>query len=249
MARRISAPPEDFSSIAEQLRAAGDRVAIVTQSSKKNYAEALSRALATKIANLLRPNFEGIVPDVLGQQQESPARSSRGVKKLDVNYSKPELGLGLGVSIKTINFPDPKSKRYTKNFTRVDNELRAEAADYHERQPWAVLIALVFLPVDSVEDGGSKTPSSFGSAAQYFKNRAGRRNPRDPELLFEAVFIGLYDPTKANFGKTVFFDVEQNPPKRGLPKSTIDFAELRDAITEIYDLRNNPTKSWAEEGD
>lgn len=249
MARKLVAAREDDSSIADPLRAAGDRAKAQTQSAKKNYAEALSRALATKVAALLRPNFDGIVPDAKGGQQESPARSSRGVKKLDVNYSKPELGLGLGVSIKTINFPDPKTNRYTKNYTRVDNELRAEAVDYHERQPWAVLVALVFLPMDSVEDGVSSSASSFGAAAQYFKKRSGRHQPKNSESLFEAVYIGLYDTNEASFGNVVFFDVQKNPPKRGMPKKTLDFAGLRDAITTIYDHRNNPKEVWAAESD
>jgi hypothetical protein len=96
---------------------------------KKNFAEALSRALALRIANALRPRFQGILPDAQERGQESRARSAKGFKKLDVNYSTLELGLALGVSIKTINFKDPRTNRYTKNYTRVDAELRAEASD------------------------------------------------------------------------------------------------------------------------
>lgn len=249
MARKSTPAPEDFSSIADQLRAAGVRANALLRENKKNYAESLSRALATRIAGLLRPNFDGIIPDKDGRQQESPARSSRGVKKLDVNYSKPELGLGLGVSIKTINFPDAKTKRFTKNYTRIDNELRAEAADYHERQPWAVLVAVIFLPMPAVGDGGKKGISSFGSASQFFKLRSGRREPKDPELLFEAIYIGLYDIAEASFGKVAFFDVQQPPPKRGMPRSTMDLAGLRDAIIATYDHRNNPPAVWAQEID
>jgi hypothetical protein len=101
------------------------------RASKKNYAERLSRAIATLVANGLRPKFAGITPGPHGEGQESRARTAKGVKKLDVNYSTAELGLGLGVSIKTINFKDPRTGRYTKNYTRADNELRAEAQDYH----------------------------------------------------------------------------------------------------------------------
>src|SRR5262245_27500507 len=82
----------------------------------------------------------------MGRAQNRGARTAKGFKKLDVNYSTPELGLALGVSIKTINYRDPETKRYTKNYSRVDNELRAEAMDYHQRQPFAVLVGLLFLP-------------------------------------------------------------------------------------------------------
>ena len=47
---------------------------------KKNYAERLSRNLATCFANGLRLNFPGILPDEQGFQQESVARAARGPK-------------------------------------------------------------------------------------------------------------------------------------------------------------------------
>ena len=55
------------------------------------------------------------------------------------------------MSIKTINFRDATTKRYTKNYTRADGELRAEASDYHERQPYAVMVAVIFLPIDACD--------------------------------------------------------------------------------------------------
>jgi hypothetical protein len=236
------------SSILDELNAAGSRD-LVKREDKKNYAEMLSRALATKVANGLRPSFPGILPDQMGARQESRARTSKGVKKLDVNYSTPELGLGLGVSIKTINFPDPGTARYTKNYTRVDNELRAEAHDYHERQPYAVMVALIFLPVDSCEDGRKGHPSSFGNAAQHFQTRSGRAKPTDPEGLFEGIFIGLYEPSGEGIGDIVFFDVTGKPPMQGKPTRSLTFDEVIVAITAIYDRRNNPPKEWAEETD
>ena len=235
------------SSILPQLEAAGDRSRAKDQKDKKNYAEALSRALATRIANLLRADFPGILPDEFGRRQESRARTSKGFKKLDVNYSTPELGLGLGVSIKTLNFRDPKTKRYTKNYTRIDNELRAEAHDYHERQPYAVLVALVFLPADACDDGMKQNPSSFGNAVYLFRGRTGRQRPTDSPGLFEAVFIGLYEPDGDLRGQVAFFDVMTNPPKQGRPKQgLIGFDQLVRAITSVYDRRNGSKKDWAE---
>jgi hypothetical protein len=75
------------------------------------------------------------------------------MKKLDVNYSTPQLGLALGVSLESINCRDASTERYTKNYSRNDNELRAEATDYHQRQPYAVLAGVLFLPFDSCDDG------------------------------------------------------------------------------------------------
>jgi len=232
-------------SIRAELEIAGDRAAMITTTSKKNYAEALSRALATRFANALRPQFPGVLPDEHGRGQESKARTAKGVKKLDVNYSTAELGLGLGLSIKTINFRDSASNRYTKNYTRADSELRAEASDYHVRQPYAVMVAVVFVPLDACDDA-KRDPSSFGQAVRIFRFRGGRDEPTDDPNLFEAVFVGLYDTDPQHFGEVIFFDVKNAPPRSGRPGDAMGFHELVDEIRRTYDRRNSPVFEWAD---
>lgn len=231
--------------ISKELRKAGDRSLMVAQKDKKNYAEALSRELAQTFADKLRSRFRGILPNEDGKGQESRARTSKGFKKLDVNYSTLELGLGLGVSIKTINFPDGASRRYTKNYTRVDGELRAEASDYHERQPYSVLAALIFLPADAAFDAPSKI-SSFGASVQVFRPRAGRAGPKDSPMLFERVFVALYDTDASTFGEVGFFDVMEPPPRSGKPRVMLTLDQVCDAITDTYDARNSPEFVWAD---
>lgn len=247
---RFSTDPESLlqDRIDQELRCAGDRdlVSASSATDKKNYAETLSRALSQRFADALRKTFEGILPDREGLGQESRARTGKGLKKLDVNYSTVELGLGLGVSIKTINFRDPRTKRYTKNYTRVDNELRAEAADYHERQPYAVLCAIVFLPLDACDDGGRVAPSSFGQAIQIFRPRGGREKPVDDPTLFERILIGLYDAEAGNFGRVGFFDVKEAPPRIGRPRTLKSFSEAIDSIVDAYDNRNKIKFEWAD---
>lgn len=236
------------SNIAHELSQAGDRTSVRTQAEKKNYAERLSRLLAQRIADALRSKYEGILPDEKGQKQESRARTAKGFKKLDVNYSTPELGLALGISVKTINFTDPRSGRYTKNFTRVDNELRAEAADYHERQPYAVMVGLLFLPDDACMDGKGNSASSFGQAVKILRYRIGRDEPDDDPTLFERIFIGLYSTASSNFGDVSFFDTLDAPPKRGRPKNLITFQQVLDSVNGLYERRNRSTFVWADEG-
>src|SRR5262249_54984055 len=114
--------------IKHALDAAGERPPITARASaKKNYAERFSRAVAQCVANRLRDAFPGTKPDEEGRGQESLARTAKGFKKLDVNYSTPELGLALGVSVKSINYRDwsearQREGRYTKNYSRNDNE-------------------------------------------------------------------------------------------------------------------------------
>ena len=196
-------------------------------------------------ADSLRYYFKGILPDEHGKGQESLARSSKKPKKLDVNYSNPQIGLGLGVSIKTINFRDLRSKRYTKNFTRVDNEWRAEASDYHERQPYAVLVGVLFLPLDSTNDK-IKSHSSFAQAVNIFRHRTARSGPRDQAELFEKIYIGLYEPTEPARGEVAFFDVEGLPPREGVPNTTIEFEDVIRQICLLYDDRNKVSMRWEE---
>jgi hypothetical protein len=234
-----------MSTIAEELRAAGDRAPVRTRGEKKNYAERLSRLLAQRLADALRPDYPGILPDEHGDRHESRARTAKGFKKLDVNYSTPQLGLALGISVKTINFPDRGTGRYTKNFTRVDNELRAEAADYHQRQPYAVMVGLIFLPADACSDGVAA--SSFGQAVKVLRYRVGREEPDDDPTLFEKIYIGLYSLEPNTFGHVRFFDVQRAPPRRGTPADTITFQQLLDEVNRCYELRNRSTFVWADQ--
>ena len=224
---------DEIEKVSEESRRFMDR----GRAAKKNYAERLSKALAQKVADALRPRFKGILPDEQGARHESRARTAKGVKKLDVNYSTPELGLGLGISIKTINFPDPGTGRYTKNYTRVDNELRAEAADYHGRQPYAVLAALIFLPGDATKDGKTG-PSSFKQAWNIFRYRAGRNSTSDDATLFESVYLGLYETEPDEMGNIAFINFSEVPPDRGRPNGTLNFSEVLEEIAATFNRRN-----------
>lgn len=216
---------------------------------KKNYAQRVSEASALLIANALRPYFGGILPNEDGSGQASGARTGKGVKKLDVNYSTPELGLGLGVSVKTLNFRDPKTQRYTKNTTRNDNELRAEAMDYHERQPYSVLVGVLFTPLDSCHDGNpdklKQSRSSFAHFVNVLRHRAGRTGPNDSAQRLEALYIGLYGHAGEQRSEVRFFNVLDTPPQFGVPSTgLLDFGRFIEAIVATYDARNVVKPAW-----
>lgn len=65
-------------------------------------------------------------------------------------------------------------------------------------------------------------------------------------MLFERVFIGLYDTGADHFGEARFFDVMSSPPKHGRPEVALSFDELISAIVSTYDARNRPTFVWAD---
>jgi hypothetical protein len=245
--------PPVVSSMLEALDWAGARPDGSTDAGKRPYATRLSAACASLLANRLRPDFPGVLPDARGRGQESRARSAKGFKKLDVNYSTVELGLALGVSIKTLNFRDPETQRYTKNYTRIDNELRAEAMDYHQRQPYAVLVGVLFLPADACDDAsaGSKDESgvsSFGAALRFFRNRVPRPDVDDAPDLFERFFVAGYEHEGPRRGDVFFFDVmRKGAPRNRRPRAgeILDLDGLVAAIRATYDERNNPPFEWA----
>ncbi len=235
------------SSISWSLDRAGARPGKQAQQTEKiQYAKGLSDALALQFGQSLASHLPGIKPSE-EKELESAAASARGTKKLDVNYSTPEHGLGLGISIKTISHRDLKRGRYTHNMKRVDEEFLAEAMDYHVRQPYAVLAGVFFLPLDGCDDGKQK--SSFGSWVEKLYGRAGRPNPNENPERFERIFVGLFEPSGPSRGDVRFFDVTVPPPKAGRPPrerlSTWD--QLVKELLQVYRERNGLTFRWADE--
>lgn len=253
----------DLNSISEELRFAGDRgeiirtVALLEQTIraldipteylksieigraiKKNFAQRLSTALAQKIADAYRPRLKSILPDAEGRRHESKTMGAGGLKKLDVNYSTPEIGLGLGLSVKTINFRDAKTKRFTKNVKRVDGELRAEAEDVHRRQPFSVVAALVFIPREATVDGaGGK--SSVWHLWDVLHRRCGRTDTKNDHSRLELGFVGVYDCSGADAGAVSFLDSSVAPPAKGWPDSdTLSFTEVLRAVERAFFERN-----------
>lgn len=200
---------------------------------KKNFAQRFSTAIAQKVADALRPRFPEVFPNAKGEGHESRSASATGLKKLDVNYSTSRSGLELAVSIKTINFKDEETRRYTKNTKRVDGELRAEAQDCHTRQPYAVLAGFVFLPWDASGDGKAGV-SSLKHNADVFHRRCGRRTTSNEHSLFETLFLGLYKDD----GYTRFFRAADEFPQNGLPRSSLTFSETLAEVRELHARRN-----------
>lgn len=212
-----------------------------SRESKKNFAERFSRSLAQQLAADLRLSLG---KEVRTARDVGRAPGQRGATGLDVVYGDAVSGLGLGVSIKTVTFADAATGRFTKNYTRIDHELRSEAIDHHERQPYAVLVAVLFLPIDSVDDGN---PSSFGRAIERFRRRIGRRDPRGDLGRLEGMYVGLYDVAE-EFPRVGFFDAMDSPPKRGTP-SLRTWEDMLARVVALHAERNGATFRWLEDGE
>jgi hypothetical protein len=236
-------PAKSIETFGDVLSSAGSRPRVEDGADKTPYATRFAAGFARLIANELRQSFPGIKPDADGRGTESPAQALRGLKRLDVNFSAPTSGLGLGVSLKSVHVRDKKpTPRFHHNMKRNDEELRAEASGYHQRQPYSVLVAVIALPFEACDDADDR-PSSFGTWVEYMFQLVRRGDVNSHFDCFEAVFIALYDPIAAEVG---FFDVTVPPPRRGRPKNLLTLAELAAYIHRLYTQRNSLDFRWAE---
>lgn len=215
------------------------------QSDKKNYAQTLSNELATMMADCLRDHYgrARITPRQDGSGQEFTIGAKIDSKKTDVGVWDDAAGLILGVSIKTYSFRDfhgPNGRtpahlgRYQRNVKRNDMELRDEADILHRRQPFAVLFALFFLPLDSAWDGVNGH-SSFAHVVFTLRKRTGRSAADASRTdLFEKVYVGLF----TRDGEVSFFDVGNAPPRNQPPRDTITLSELVEIMRTSVIVRN-----------
>ena len=241
---------------------------------KKNYAQRLSNHLAQAVADAMRAKFPAVTPTATGAGQEAAVPVEGGQKRLDVKVTDPALGLIVSVSIKTYSFQDYERKkdrlgRWTKNVVRNDHELRGEAMVLHQRQPYSVLVAVLFAPYETCDDGNpasksDRAKSSFAHTATTLAKRAGRGKrsvigagagayveigAEDPRTeLFERLFVGLYEQSGPGRGAVRFFDVEQPPPRNGRPTDdqTLSFDELVAVIDDEVARRNQTAPTWAD---
>jgi hypothetical protein len=235
------------------LEAAGPRpTALGSQHEKNQYAVRFADAMAALLAQDLAPMMRGITASA-----KRTASSVRGAKQLDVNFSTPASGLAVGISLKSVHIRESSgARRYTHNLKRNEEELRIEASGYHKRQPYAVMVGVLFLPFDSCEDGKKSNPSSFGSWVRHLRPYAGRGGPRDDEDRFETIYIGLYEPDGSDLR---FFDVEVDPPKNerpqcdgellgsnGKPRRLLSYQEFLSAVQHAYLQRNAAEFRWAD---
>jgi hypothetical protein len=205
-----------------------------------SFAISFAKHMSAAIADGLREHFPTV------KSGENPSRAVAGIKRVDVNYSTPEAGLGLAISLKSVHFGERNegTAGFTHNMKRNDEELRVEATGHHIRQPYAVLVALLFLPFESCED--LAPTSSFASWVQYLWPLKGRTEPEDPPDRFELVFVALY----ARGGSALGFyrlggDVKC--PRHGRPDTLLTFQQFLQIIRSTYDKRNG--KDFAFEGE
>ena len=242
--------------IAKVLTAAEPRPGVGDEQGVKiKYAVRFADAMATEIATDLRPRFRDISATTKRQ-----AGSARGKKQLDVNFSTPSSGLALGISLKSVHLRDVGSgHKYGHNKKRNTEELLVEVTGYHRRQPYAVMVGVLFLPFDSCTDGRKGNPSSFGSWVRHLRPYVGRVEPEDDIGLFEKIYVALYE---VDGSELRFFDVDSDPPKNTKPRTdgplfredpddwrpirSMSYDEFLQAVYNEYLKRNPVNFRWAD---
>ena len=105
---------------------------------KKAYSEAVSHSVAQAVAAELRDRgLVGARPTPPGEFDKSGAERRMaggiGAKKVDVTWATEESGLLLGISIKSINFRDTRTKNFQKNLTNRRGDMLFEGVTLHRR--------------------------------------------------------------------------------------------------------------------
>jgi hypothetical protein len=200
------------------------------QNASRHYSETLSKGAALWLRGLLLEREE--LHKVLLPEAKVP--TCFGKKSLDVGCLDTNDYLALDISIKTFSFLDPRTRRYDKNYTGRFYELLGEGLDLRLSYPEATLVALVFLPLDSCDDGTTKAPSSFGKAVKQYSKIASKGTADDHALSFEHVFVGLYGDEGVSF-----FDARTPPPFHGVPPapSLMSTERMLECVLETVSAR------------
>lgn len=160
---------------------------------KKAYSEALSHRLAAAFGEELRerglkearPTEPGIL-DKSGAERRMAG--GIGAKKVDVTWATEESGLLLGISIKTINFRDSRTKNFQKNLINRRGDMLTEGVTLHRRFPYSVLVGFFFFDKDAENDATKKRPSTFRNAHSRLKLFSGRTDPAGRDEQFEKMY-------------------------------------------------------------
>lgn len=169
-----------------------------TREAKRAYSEAMSARVAVTMADELRergmkearPSGPG---DVGTSGAERQLAGSVGAKKVDVTWTTEDSGLPLGISVKTINFRDGRSKNFHKNLTNRRGDMVGEALTLHRWFPYAVVAGFLFLDKDAKNDQTTQRKSTFDNAFPRLRIFTGRQDPAGRDEQFERLYLLLVD--------------------------------------------------------
>lgn len=226
------------------LRSAGDKPAdTATAPVKKAYSEKISNVVALAIAEELRSRgLKGARPAPPGELDTSGAERRMaggiGAKKVDVTWATEEAGLILGISIKTINFRDKKTKNFQKNLTNRRGDMLFEAVTLHRRFPYAVLGGFFFLDQGASTDGTDRRRSTFLNAHTRLRLFTGRDDPGGRDEQYERLYIVLLDASSGHANFTAYLV--------GEPERPVPISDALDELLQVTAIRNPDFYDYAD---
>jgi hypothetical protein len=211
------------------------------QAAKKRYSERVSEAVALVFAQELRERgMRGTRPLRAGAEAGSGAERRMaggiGAKKVDVTWATEESGLLLGISVKSINFRDPRTGNFQKNLTNRRGDMLMEAVTLHRRFPYAVLAGFFFLDAgaetDATQnrDGSARRRSTFLNAHARMKLFTGRDDPAGRDEQYERMYVLLLDSRDGQ--------VTVRATEVGQPEATLPLAHMFDTLVTLVAERN-----------
>jgi hypothetical protein len=218
------------------LQSAGDKPSDTAKApEKKAYSEKISNVVANAIGDELRQRgLAGARPAPPGEFDATGAERRMaggiGAKKVDVTWATEESGLLLGISIKTINFRDNKTKNFQKNLTNRRGDMLFEAVTLHRRFPYAVLGGLFFLDRGAAGDQTERRSSTFVNAHNRFRLFTGRADPGGRDEQYESLFIILLDASTTHANCEAFYV--------GEPEKAVPMTDVLDQLLLTVALRN-----------
>ncbi len=206
------------------------------QASKKRYSELLSQKVALAFAKELRDrgmeNARPAEPGELGGSgAERRLAGGIGAKRVDVTWATEEAGLLLGISVKSINFRDERTRNFQKNLTNRRGDLLFEAVTLHRRFPYAVLAGFMCLDKGAAEDGTDRRRSTFENAHPRLKPFTARDDPAGRDEQFERLYLLLLDATPPFKGSLRVYHV-------GDTETVHDLESVFDDLVQLVAERN-----------
>lgn len=162
-----------------------------------------------------------------------------GAKKVDVTWATEESGLLLGLSIKSINFADRRTRNFQKNLTNRRGDMLFESVTLHRRFPYAVLGGFFLFDEGAESDGTSSRQSTFLNAHDRLRLFTGRDDPAGRDEQYERLYIGLIRSSRNTADLDLFL--------AGQPNEKVSAQQALDELVELVSERD-PDFYRAEKG-
>ncbi len=182
----------------EAIRRAGRRPGLEAgRAERDQHSGLVSKEVTVAIASELRSRgLKGVATRFDSKKRPDALVIAGGLGRgmVDVWYSTQGSGLVLAISIRTVSFPDPKTRNYQKSLQYERADLVCQVTGLHMRFPYAVVGGLFLLYNDAAYDylgqGRISTLDRAHQALKIFNRRGGHRGD---EAKFEYLCIGSYD--------------------------------------------------------